>query len=361
MTQPMDPKQMLRLMAAWARERGIRRPTTTAEWQSLTNAFLADVQSRAQQVIGSAGDETYNSDPISRMTNPGQLLRDDGGMIDIADVETDDDDFAQLQRDKQRAMEQAGGDDLAAHSIYRDQQRRELNQQAPFVRSAPASVLSAVLGTTQQVTCGVDPVQVAAWAGDNTETRPVTVIVAPVQPIVLDTQGAIFRPFARISFSTGATQISVDVDINRGIQCTVSCSAIQLLVGLDADVSGNGVPVAQQILNISAMLSFDASMRQTPVTRTVWMDTPKGGAVTRFAIPAFAKRVMALTSGNNYTVARLLGVEDSIGDGYTVPIAANSQMTVPVDLPGDAVNITQSDATGAHDVGPCAFVFELSL
>lgn len=371
-------QQMMRLFAAWARSKGIAKPSTEEGMKVLMAQFLSEVQQRAEQVIGAAGDGTYNRDPISQMTTGPQIVRTDGGLIDVDNLEHDDgSDFTELIRSKQRALEEAGGDDLAAHVIHRD----SVAQQLPASSPAPPSATKGLLGSTAIVTAtlsdsqpqvygGVSPmptsastknvniVQVARWDADNDfETRPVTISFQNLVNTIVNTNFGLtvngLRPFGFVNFGTASASTPLYVDIGRGCQFTVGASSVQVSVGLDPCAASQS---AINTMQLSGMISFNPVVRTNPIYRTVYFDNLQTGA--EVTVPPFANRVWIWVKDLTAAI-RMTFLDSSSAAIYSFTLAAGAFMVTPVPLSSDAAFV-EVDKTAGSDT-QARLIFELGV
>jgi hypothetical protein len=366
----MDRNKAMRIISRLRERANAGDPKAKAQLAQImnqANLLAQPIVTASEELLGEAegvDNELSSSSGLRLRRELGRELADE--VTGLADDEhgyaRDEIDVADMV-----ARHEPTGDDLAFKSRLRSQRWTGLNEVAPFARTnAPPSVVGAILVNTILVTCGAPPINAVMWtAHDDAECTTCNVTVQPLNLPKLKTQGALLRPFARVMWGVRGAQLSADVDVLRGCQLVVSASSVQVLVGLDKDISGNAPPPPNPdydpTMIIAAELSFTGGARQTPVTRTVWMDTVNGAAITLFPIPPFAKRMIALTRGAAVATARQVVVEDIIGNSYSIPVAASTQLLTPFDLPDDVVNVAQADAAGTHDVGPVAFIFELSL
>lgn len=347
-----DPKAIVRLrqVGQWARAHGKPRPSSEEGWKVLLAEFVA--ANRQQHVVGGASWEEIPDTKATHMTW-------NGATTDIVDAQHGEpDEFHQMLADRDKALIEAGGDEFEQLAILRERRGAELNAFQPFTNVNPRSAVDAILGNNAIVVCGGPLSQVIYWqAGSDAETTNLNIALQPVNQPPPNVIGAIFRPFARVKWGTRSTQFTADIDIARGTQISLNAASVTVQVGLAADVSGNAPN--DTTMNISGSLSFGGGGRFAPVTRTVWLDSPTGSE-TFLTVPSFAKRVSVITRTSAIATARQLNLKDSIGNSSSVQIAANSQLTVPIDIWDDVVVVSQTTAAGV-DVGPCAFIFELAF
>lgn len=349
---------MMKLMAAWARERGIPRPTTPEGMRLLTARFLEEFKARAQEVVvGAAGDATYDSDPIAQMEHPLHLVRNSGGMIDVTEPSHATDDFSELVRDRNRAMEEAGGDELAAEVIYRDQIRHETASE-PQMRN-PISAEGAALGASALVKSGTTQASaptVANWSDKDARTRMVAIAfsMAPVDPGF----GAFsVKPVGYVQFGTAAYSALMEVDIGTGCIFALPASQVLLSVGNDAALAGENASTLQ----LSGMLSFDPVSKSTPLTRTVVVDNiPHQTTTGGIPIKPFAKRVWFYRTPITGTVS-IEFHNSALQTLYSVPIAANAVQSAPIPIANDVTTIVINNNDAAVDITHGRLIFELEV
>lgn len=345
--------QLLKLFAQWARERGIVRPKTEDGMKALMLQFMdelrekADVQS--QYILRQFGEDP----PAIHAQDPTlNLVRTDGNMIDAADPEVEDSDFTEIMRGRDEAMEEAGGDDLAREVIYRDNVEAERNQNAPIASDAPLSWVKAILGTTavvqpnQNTTLPGPPIQVVNWPGDDRETRPVTITIAPV-PVQVNTSGAlrvsggaICRPVALINWGTSQGFFNALVDLGSGMMLTISCSSCMVSIYLDGSST---IP-----MEVQGSMSFGSATHPVPALRTGYADALGAAATQTLYRPPFATSIVAIDR-SDYTQPITLTYLDLAGNqvGHHI-FAANTSLDAPLYLPNDAIAVNVTNAGNAQ-------------
>lgn len=359
MNQPDNAnQQMMRVFAQWARSKGIKKPSTPEGMRVLMAQFINEFTARAQQVIGAAGDTTYNSDPIAVRDRPLQIVRDDGGMIDVADVETEDSDFTDLVRDRERALQDAGGDDLAAEEIFRSRARTAVAEE-PHTRN-PVSAEGAALGSAIQVKSGTVAASaptVANWSDKDAKTRQVAIsfAMAPVSP----TFGAFaVKPFGIVQFGTAGYLASFEVDIGTGCIFSVPASQVLLSVGNDVEVS----PESPSTLLLSGMLSFDPVFHSTPMTRTIYIENvPASSNSANIPIKPFAKNVRFWRAALSTGPVTLQFNNSALQTLYSISIAANATLNDSIPLANDVTTIVIANGDGANALTHCRLIFELAI
>ncbi len=383
----MNP-QLERLFIQWAKAKKIRKPDSEIGLRLLQQEFMNELQARAaqvatvaaqaQEVMGAAGDVTHSTDPVSRLDPHMHIMRDSGGLTEVMDVETEDSDFTELIRNKQRAHEEAGGDELAALIIHRDHVGKQLPPDSPAPPSATKGLLgSSALVSNAQGSVGLPQVfggvstnpavgssnqvvlaEVARWNADNDfETRPVTITFQNITATPISSKAAItplgLRPFGLVQFGTSSASSPLYVDIGRGCQFTVGASAVSVAVGVD--------PVASTIINqmqLAGMISFNPVVRTTPIYRTVYLDDLEGATVT-VNVPPFANRVWFFRTAPASVAASLVFTDSTNNAVYEVDVAAGSNMTVPIPLTSEVAFIQVAKTAGASNYA--RLVFELGL
>jgi hypothetical protein len=350
MTNGIDKRALLEALTQDAAKAGIS-----------VQELIKRITSGAHQVIGMApvrGAEMH--DP------PTYLSTGEGNMPQIEDRhhggENGGDDFDDLVRNREQALIDADGDDLAREQIFRDRAHDTLHEAANFVRSAPVSVLKGNLGQTAQVKSGAPTVEVARWQGDDAESMHVACTFSAV-PSGFATPNAAsdFRPYGVVLWGTrGMLTNAVEVDLvgdGNGATFMVSGSQVLLQVGVDAQFPG----LNPTSLIIGGMLSFSGQYRQTPLTRTQYVDVATAaGATTAFLqIKPWARRVWVFRTD----AAQSIDIQfqnAGVGAVYTVSVAANTNMTQPVPISGDVTHLKIKN-TGAGSISAMRIVYELGL
>lgn len=261
------------------------------------------------------------------------------------------------------ARENPTADQLQHFAKLRGAKHALLEKQAPFVRNNPPSILVGALGNQIEVRAG-EKKQVANWTGDDAETLPITVTLGAVGLVVGSAEPETpfaQRPYAIIQYGTRSSLLTLEVDIGRGCQFTLGASMVTVQVCVEAGpVITPGMPELPMLL--SGMLSCHPVVRTQNITRTLYLENDGTNVVTFMPIPAFAKSLVVYKpNSGEYASAAALTFYDSVGQPtfYTV-VAANTQLTVPIEMPGDAVAVTFTDVAGLQDT-PSRFVFNLEL
>jgi hypothetical protein len=334
---------LMSLLIAWARSKGIPRPQTPEGMRALTQRFLAELSQRAgQQYIAV---KQFGDDPAIIAASGPQLHinRTDGNMIDAVDVETDHDDFAQLQQDRAESLAEADGDDLAAAVLYRDRVEARRNAQAPIASTAPSSHVKTHFGNVLSVqpatsTALMGPFQqVASWPGDDDECRAVSIDIAPVPTQVSGAGnlrvpgGAVSRPVALVEWGTSQGLYHALVDLGSGMHLVIACSSVNVSIALDAGSTAS--------MQVYGSLSFGSSPHPTAATRTAYADSlgPSGTAVTYR--PPFATTIVAVER-SDFTVAVGLVYKDLAGNTIGLrTFATSTAIDAPLYLPNDCVEV----------------------
>jgi hypothetical protein len=267
----MMSKQIIHAFVTWARSRGLKKPSTKDGMDVMFAQFLAE-QPYWSEVAEPARDQTT---PRIEWNGVFSEIRDP---LRVGQSR-ENDDFQALVEDREQAMAEGHGEDLARDAILTEKIREEHGLKAPWVRTNPASALKASLGSQLVVQAGGPVVEVARWIGDDLECHPISIDAGYVEPFNA-ALGTALRPFGRLQFGTTGYAQSVDFDITRGVQFSVSCAYAVLSVGILGNVAGS--------MTLFGFLSFGLGRKNNPVYRTIVFDSLNGtSAVT--AIPNMAK------------------------------------------------------------------------
>jgi hypothetical protein len=354
--------QLRAAFVEWARSRGHAAPPTEEGLRVLVAQFLGEAMRRGQ--LAQEPPQLIGADQAEHADHKINLLRDSGGMLDIADPETEDSDFGEFIRQRASAMEQSGGDDLAAHVIHRGVDTAKVTEQAPFARTQPPSITTAVLGGKATVTSGSLPVNLAYWQGDDAETTMSTVQVAPVNQ--LTSANSAFgdcSPFARVQFGTGGFLNTMEVDIGRGCMFSVPGSSIILDVGMDPV---NIVGSTKGSMSLTGMITPGKQMYRSPsVVRSIFVDI-QSGDTQFFSVPQFARSCIFEVFSNDASGTPILKSPpylitflSSGGSGYSRQFLGGTYWDIPIPLSTDIVQVSMK-ANGAFEVSG-RLIFELSV
>lgn len=246
--------------------------------------------------------------------------------------------FAQddLEMADEVARNMYAADSLTQKAAFRNLKHETLNDQAPFVRIVPPSVLKGTLGGQQQVAQGQNA-QVALWGGEDAETTAVSVVFAPVQQIASAPDSGSpydpFFPYGIVQFGTRGFLVKAEVDIGLGVQFTVPASMVSLQVALEPQPAGSVRPVGS--MKLAGMLSFLPVTHTPNLTRTL-SGSPVNGNPDVLYIPPFSRNFVLL---RDVTASQLsFQVLNSRGAViYSQDFAAGTAMSQPVVLSTDAV------------------------
>lgn len=340
------PKQVFDKIKDFADKRGI----------PVNDAVKMFVEASRARVIGAGPVDYEMPDP------PTYMSTGEGNMPQIEPVQHGEgDDFDDLANEREQALADGGGDDLAREVIFQRNYRNRLAK-TPLISGNPASALQSLMGSTQTVHSGTGTAggatapTVARWAADSdAETRPVGVTfgMAPVDPHF---GTADVKPFGIVQFGTTGALLQAEVDIGTGCRFSVEASQVILQVGVDSAVA----PATACDLILSGLLSFGMVSKPTPMTRTVYIDNLGAGASTSgIPIKPFAKSVQfwrapvteAVTIEFHNSALQLL---------YSFVLAANATMTDPIPISNDCTQIVIND-TGAGGLTHGRLIFNLSF
>lgn len=242
-------------------------------------------------------------------------------------------------------------DSLSQKVVQRGEEWQQLNQQAPFLRTNPVSVLNGILGN-QIVLASGEQGDVANWEGDDAETGPVTVVLGPSNgEITYDPAGgggaALITPmraYAEIRFGTKGFSTLLRVDVGTGCQLSLNASAVRVTLVMPSAIDG----LQNQRQPLTGMLSFRAPLRTAPLTYTVYHDD-EIGTLSNFAfgiVPPFAKTLLIKTP--NWVDAWQLTLFDTAGNVIeTVQKATLTTFLTPITLSGDCASYSLA-AVGAN-------------
>lgn len=318
-----------------------------------------------------------------RANRPRLIVDDNGiGLGQILDTAPPSQYVGEVEKyllDKSAAGLEVGGDEFRTRMAMQRAEQATLQQQAPFARDVPPSIMGAMLGSQATVRTGAAPslnsaiprgekIEVARWTGEDAETGPVTITLTPVENIRLSggppwpgTGGIGVRPIGIVQFGTSGWLQTVECDISSGVQFTVHGSAITVSVALD----GGGTAFSAGALlsmRLAGLISFKPVFRTTPIYRTIFFD-PLTATEQTITVPAFAKSVWFYRQ-NPASAAVTLDFCASTptvttDPRYTYLLAAGAQMTAPIPIAGDVTRMLITKTAGA-DSNACA-IFELNL
>jgi len=259
------------------------------------------------------------------------------------------------------------GDSLDKKVAARRAEWQQLDQMAPFMRTNPVSALNGTLGNQATLTIGGPDAteadaraQVVLWQGDDAETTPITVTLAPVAGV----NAAPYRnsatvgvppayPYAIVQFGTRGFLANFEVDIGQGCQFTLTASTVSVEVALEQPAAPTANSVEAQL---SAMLSFGPTNRQpAPITRTLRRSVT-AGVTEAFIVPHYASRI-ALQLGDP-AGTYLLTFLNSIADNISA-ISGTGSMLSAVDLPNGCYAVSVKNTGAGNFV--TAVIFELGF
>jgi hypothetical protein len=300
------------------------------------------------QVLGDVG-------PTRKVAGrPTYMSTGEGGMPQIENEQIGEtDDFEDMVNEREAALVEAGGDDLAREVIFQ-KKLRGIAQANQLVSGNPASALKAAMGSIATVQSGVlgsNAPTVAYWTADNdAETRcvGVTLSMVPVDPTFGNFS---VKPFGIVQWGTRGQLNLAEVDILTGCRFTVEGSQVIVQVAQDVAV----LPANSSSLLLSGMLSFGSVSRPVPITRTV--DVGALGAGTSSAgipIKPFAKSFYfwRIPTASAVTVQMTNSGLQVLGE---VVIAANTSFTDPIIIPNGCTRIVIVDGGAGMTRGEIVF------
>ncbi|SRR5579871_60896 len=249
--------------------------------------------------------------------------------------------------------------DLAQLHRAESIRNEEQSKLAPYVNVNPESVGGALMGGNASIAINAPPVQVAQWSGEDVETRPVSVMFSPVQPIfefVPMGSGLVISPYGIVQFGTRSYAARAEVDIGLGCQFTVFASQITLQVALDT-FPGLILPSPPPQILLGGQLSFNPIVRTSQLTRTIFLPLNNFAGVITTVVPAFAKSVTLWRP--TFTDSFLIEFLFSDGNvAYTFTLTSSSYMFEPVPLATyiAAVRVTQTAGNNF-----ASLIFNLSI
>lgn len=264
------------------------------------------------------------------------------------------------------AARNAGGrpqDDLAAEAHFNRIQHAEEKAAAPYVRTVPPTVTSAVWGNQQECVSGDEPKIVCFWTGADVEATPILVSLVNIRTIV-DGQAQVnasYRPYALIKYGTKGVFAEAKVDIAQNRQLVVLGSAVYVYVAMDP------APVGQNPgkMQLGASLAFGAARSGGPVIRTLYFDNVLAASSSRpVSIPYAAVQLLPVQKANvaDDIVIEFRDSNPGVSGGsvlYTYSLPPGQIMTSPVPITGDVASVVISN------LGPLSasvrLPFELSL
>lgn len=308
----------------------------------MTDDFDEEALARSRALAILDGDDRV---AVSGSQEYDQVAEAYGAEVQHADSEV----FGEDELDAaDRVAQQFDGMGMEGKVSLRDQRWLELVRQAVFARINPPTILRGTLGGKQSVGLG-KRIQVANWAGDDSETMPLTVTLSQVAPLANTQIGAIlgvtFRPFGVVKFGTRGYSETVEVDIGLGTQFTVGASAMTIEVALE-DTRAIGIttnPTAT--MDLLGEMSCYTVTKVKPCTRTVYVDNLAPGVSGLLPFPARAKDLTVCRSDTTTTMS--LSFRDTNSNflyGFTIPIGTGV-MQVPVILSGGAAAVIIDNVT----------------
>lgn len=303
-----------------------------------------------------------DDDEFIRRASALALLEDDGEVVQ------DDIAYDELEAADQVSRRSGAGPlGLEEKASLRDQKWQGLNDLAKFSRINPPSILKGTIGGQQFVNLTVDTIlnppriQVANWAGDDSETLPITVTFAPVQQLGNSVNLVDLRPIGIVQFGTRGFSVAAEVDIGTGTQFTVNASAITLQVTLETDPNVVFPPGTTTIASmpLAGMLSCYTTTHALPVTRSKFTISINNGFSADVIVPPFAKNVSIWRADS--TLSMRADFKNSQGGTvYSRTIAGGAFYDLPIPLSTNITTVTINN-TGGGGANSAACIFGLAL
>lgn len=258
-----------------------------------------------------------------------------------------------------------------------------LNQQAPFARTNPPSILKGSLGNQAQLAVSFSsgqvppwspvgsqesrvaaPVQLANWVGEDAETTDITITVAPVFFTPTRTTTIQPRPYAVIEFGTRGSLAQFEVDVGRGVQLTVTGSSATVTGGLESPTNLVVIPNPGEDFSefaMMGMISFKPVTHRPPLTRTRYGASTAGGSSYRFRVPPFARSLRFWRDAIGVTAYRLEFEGLGSGSEYEVTVAAGAALLneIPLATGVEFINVVRTDADPGANFE--TFIFDLAF
>lgn len=318
--------------AQWCARNRIPKPTTRAGLEVLFAQFM-NQQPDTQEVLGAGANHYEIHD-----THETHLVND-GSTVQVADPAPQGiykSDWDELLENRGKAAIGPNGellDDFDQEFELLNKQRADQAATAPPTNTNPPSSATAILGGQTPFVTTAQPQELARWVGDDGETTPVTVTIAPYNVQNPRQEPFSFRNYAIVQFGTRGFLSTVEVDVSRGCQFTVSGSSVIVQVATEGTAL---FTTGLQSPPLVAMLSFNQIVRTSKLTRTKWVATNDAHSGV-FSIPPFAKTLEAvwINSPGTLMTITFLGPEGANVGSVTIPSSAVSY-TTPVAIPTDA-------------------------
>lgn len=249
-----------------------------------------------------------------------------------------EDDLDQAAR-VQSQIQPAAGSGLAQKTTLRDEKWTGLNNVARFARINPPSVLHGTLGGQQMVsvtntsanlladglTYRGTPFQVVNWGGEDSETIPVTITLAPVGVAPqLQAGQRIATGVGIVQFGTRGALVKAEIDVKLGCQFTVSGSSVTVQVAAEVPFSPGGGAVRTYVQNIAGMASY-YQVPNKGATRTRVVNFATGSTTPIVvSIPPFARAVTFQHNGSTAWTYDLVFTGPSVGNNVLIGLPATS-------------------------------------
>lgn len=247
-------------------------------------------------------------------------------------------------------------DDLDAKFRLQELDRAAIDAKSPSVSLAPASWDRGVLGgiATAQPnptsTLPGDLNQVVFWPGDDRESGPVTITLAPKPGVFQSPTTSLLpvsRSVARVNWGTKNGQFTADVDVGNGIEFSIEAASVYVSVYQDA-----GSTISQ---NLMASIGFYSATRTCTATRTAYLSI-LSGATENVIRPNFATTIIGFERYDSTAqyVLDMLDINGTLIGQRVVPPSA--YLITPIVLPNDCYSI---DVTNNGSLGDSRLIFGL--
>jgi hypothetical protein len=350
--------ELMHAFAQWAQAQNIPPPTTTEGRKVLLGRFLGELSTRMQQMMPSPSESIEGGDPTLHIAT-------DGATIQIEDARHSDhySDFDQLVDERNEAMRQAHGDDLAMNVLHREHRHDQIKQAAPFSTTTPRSSLQGNFGQTITMQAGDNPIEVARYQGeDNSEAVSITVTLGQARLAALRASVLHFpfqaRPYAILNWGNNSTAFQAFIDALAGTQFSISATYASLSLAMQPLLSYPGATATPVPMTLTGSLAFKTIERSQPLTYTWYSDTFFTDS-PNVPVPPFATAFQWFNDVSGTTVD--MGMFDIGNTAVSIAkgLSSDSSTVKKIPIPGNVTTLAPQAFTGSPQ--HVAIVFDLAL